>query len=116
MTSPRASGSLEVFDGRGVLLQAGEANSILGLVEVRAGNVIPAEQRLAVAAPLVVTRQGRRHVAELLVRLGDAAARDGRTADARSRYERAVAILARWGTEAATAEARAALARVGGSG
>jgi hypothetical protein len=115
----RAGKSLHLLASRGIRLHAGEANSVLGLVEARAGNVAAAEERLATAAPLVVTRHGRTNVADLLMRLGDIAARDGRTADARSRYERAVAILERWGTEERTAEARAALAGlpdVGGPG
>jgi tetratricopeptide (TPR) repeat protein len=112
----RAVESLELLARRGVRVHAGEANGILGLVEVRAGNVAAAEERLALAAPLVVTRQGRSNCAELLLRLGDAAAREGRTADARVRYERAAAILDRWGSPARAAGARAALARLPGVG
>jgi tetratricopeptide (TPR) repeat protein len=112
----RASESLGLLGRRGIRVHAGEASTVLGLVEARAGNVTEAEGQLAFAAPLVVTRQGRCNVAELLIELAETAARDGRLTDARDRYERAVAILARWGTEARAAEARAALARVAGSG
>jgi predicted negative regulator of RcsB-dependent stress response len=110
---------LHLLASRGIRLHAGEANGVLGLVEARAGNVAAAEERLAAAAPLVVTRHGRTNVADLLMRLGDIAAHDGRTEDARSRYERAIAIHDRWGAPGRAAEARAALADlpdVGGPG
>jgi tetratricopeptide (TPR) repeat protein len=106
----RAQRTLEMLDQRSILLHAGEAHSVLGLVEVRAGNTALAEQHLAAAAPLVVTRNGRDNVGHLLRQLGDAAAREGRVADARVRYERAAAILDRWGTPETASEARAALA------
>jgi tetratricopeptide (TPR) repeat protein len=115
----RAGESLHLLASRGIRLHAGEANSVLGLVEARAGNVGAAEERLAAAAPLVVTRHGRTNVADLLMCLGDIAARDGRTEDARSRYERAIAIHDRWGAPGRAVEARTALAEfpdVGGPG
>jgi hypothetical protein len=49
-------------------------------------------------------------VAELLTQLGDVAAREGRIGDARARFERAVAILDRWGAPERAAKVRAALA------
>src|SRR5262249_41762190 len=105
----RANASLDILQRRNIRLHAGEAYSVLGLVEVRADNLALAEQYLAAAAPLVVTRNGRDNVAQLLRQLGDAAAREGRIADARTRYERAAAIFDHWGTEERAAAARAAL-------
>jgi tetratricopeptide (TPR) repeat protein len=106
----RARRSLEMLQQRSILLHAGEAHSVLGLVEVRAGNTALAEGHLAAAAPLVVTRNGRDNVAQLLKQLGDVAAREGRITDARTRFERALAILDRWGTPERAVEVRAALA------
>jgi tetratricopeptide (TPR) repeat protein len=106
----RAQQGLDILRQRSIVLHAGEAHSVLGLVEMRAGNTALAEEHLASAAPLVVTRNGRENVAELLTQMGDAAAREGRIGDARARFERAVAILDRWGTPERAAEVRAALA------
>jgi tetratricopeptide (TPR) repeat protein len=105
----RAERSLDILRRRNILLHAGEAHGVLGLVEVRAGNTASAEGHAATAAPLVVTRNGRDNVAQLLRQLGDVAAREGRIADARARYERAAAIFDRWGSPESAAEARAAL-------
>jgi hypothetical protein len=105
----RAGRGLEMSRRRSILLHTGEGHSVLGLVEIRAGNTALAEQHLAAAAPLVVTRNGRQNVAELLTRLGDVAAREARIADARSRFERAIAILDRWGSPERAAEVRAGL-------
>jgi tetratricopeptide (TPR) repeat protein len=106
----RAQQGLDILRRRSIVLHAGEAHSVLGLVEMRAGNTALAEEHLASAAPLVVTRNGRENVAELLTQMGDAAAREGRIGDARARFERAVVILDRWGTPEHAAAVRAALA------
>jgi hypothetical protein len=65
-----------------------------------------AEERLAAAAPLVITRVGRRSVAELCMAPADAAAREGRISDAGDRYERAAAILTGIGEADRAADAR----------